>query len=448
MSNSAGSTAWGSTGGFLMASIGFAVGLGNIWRFPYVTGENGGSAFVVVYLGCAFLIGVPILMAEIMLGRRGGFSPPASIHDVASAAGLSRHWSWIGTLNVTTAFLIQMAYAVVAGWVLYYFFLALTGQMPGADSLTAKTAFDNVLLDVPTSIFWTVLALVTAGAIICAGVQQGIERAVKILMPTLFALLLVLFVFNLFAGGVPETLAYLFLPDFSKISADTFLAALSQAFFSIGVAMGGMMMFGAYLPKSISVAKCALIIVAADTGVALLAGLVIFPMVFNNGMAPDAGTGLIFLTLPLAFHQMWGGDVVAVLFFLLLSVAAVTSMVGLAEPITGTVMQWLKISRVKATLLATGTLLPFSIMSVLTYNHWADVALFGNSIGALVDYIPNQVFLPLGGLLIALLVAWFLPKHICADELAIETPRYFNIWYQLMRFVVVPAIFVILVTTI
>ena len=344
MSNNAGSTAWGSTGGFLMASIGFAVGLGNIWRFPYVTGENGGSAFVIVYLGCAFLIGVPILMAEIMLGRRGGFSPSASINAVAGDAGLSRHWSWVGVLNVTTAFLIQMAYAVVAGWVLYYFYLALTGQMPGADSLTAKATFDNLLLNVPTSIFWTVLSLVTAGAIICAGVQQGIERAVKILMPTLFALLLVLFVFNIFAGGVPETLAYLFLPDFSKISADTFLAALSQAFFSIGVAMGGMMMFGAYLPKSISVAKCALIIVAADTGVALLAGLVIFPMVFNNGMAPDAGTGLIFLTLPLAFHQMWGGDVVAVLFFLLLSVAAVTSMVGLAEPITGSVMQWLKVS--------------------------------------------------------------------------------------------------------
>ena len=179
-----------------------------------------------------------------------------------------------------------------------------------------------------------------------------------------------------------------------------------------------------------------------------MAGLVIFPMVFNNGMAPDAGTGLIFLTLPLAFHQMWGGEVVAVLFFLLLSVAAVTSMVGLAEPITGSVMQWLKVSRVKATLLATGTLLPFSIMSVLTYNHWADLSLFGNSLGALVDYIPNQVFLPLGGLLIALLVAWLLPKQMAADELAIEKPLYFNVWYQLMRFVVVPAIFIILLTNI
>ena len=379
------------------------------------------------------------------------FSTEDTIVAIASAAGdagLSRRWSWVGGLTVSTAFLIQMAYAVVAGWVLYYFYLALTGQMPGADSLIAKTAFDNLLLNVPVSIFWTVLALVTAGAIICAGVQQGIERAVKILMPTLFALLLVLFVFNIFAGGVPETLAYLFLPDFSKISADTFLAALSQAFFSIGVAMGGMMMFGAYLPKSISIGKCALIIVAADTGVALLAGLVIFPMVFNNGMAPDAGTGLIFLTLPLAFHQMWGGEVVAVLFFLLLSVAAVTSMVGLAEPITGSLMQWLKVSRVKATLLASGTLLPFSIMSVLTYNHWADLSLFGNSLGALVDYIPNQVFLPLGGLLIALLVAWLLPKQMAADELAIEKPLYFNVWYQLMRFVVVPAIFIILLTNI
>jgi NSS family neurotransmitter:Na+ symporter len=431
-----------------MASIGFAVGLGNIWRFPYVTGENGGSAFVIVYLGCAFLIGVPILMAEIMLGRRGALSPSASIDSAAKDAGLSGYWSWVGGLTVSTAFLIQMAYAVVAGWVLYYFSLAVTGDMPGVDSVTAKTAFDNLLADVPTSIFWTALALIVAGAIICAGVQQGIERAVKVLMPTLFALLLILFIFNLWAGGVPQTLDYLFIPDFSKISADTFLAALSQAFFSIGVAMGGMMMFGAYLPKSISIGKCALVIVAADTAVAILAGLVIFPMVFNNGMAPDAGTGLIFLTLPLAFHQMWGGDVVGILFFLLLSVAAITSMVGLAEPITGSVMHWLKVSRLKATLIATSSLLPCSIMSVLTYNHWAQVTLFGNSLGALVDYVPNQVFLPLGGLLIALLVAWRLPKALSEKELAIETSGYFNLWYQLMRFLVVPAIFLILITTI
>ena len=258
-----GGSAWGSRSGFILASVGFAVGLGNIWRFPYVTGENGGSAFVLIYLLCAFGIGVPILMAEFLLGRRAQRSPPFAIAAVAQESGLSVRWSWVGNLTILTAFGILMSYAVVAGWVLYYFYLALTGEMLASSATQAQLTFGELLADPLMLVFWGAVALLSAALIIAAGVQQGIERAVKILMPMLFGLLLLLMVFNVFTGGMPQALDYLFTPDFSKVDGSTFLAALAQAFFSIGVAMAGMMMFGAYLPKTISIAQSAVIIVAA-----------------------------------------------------------------------------------------------------------------------------------------------------------------------------------------
>lgn len=437
---------WKTRFGFLMASVGFAVGLGNIWRFPYVTGENGGSAFVLVYLLCAFGIGVPILMAEIMLGRRGRLTPPNSVRAVALESGLSRHWAAVGYLNLLTAFSILIAYGVVAGWVLYYLFQTLSGAMVGIDAAASAAQFDALLADVPTMIFWTLIALVIAGGIIYGGVQKGIERAVTILMPLLFALLTLLVGFNVVVGGMPATLDYLFSPDFSKVSPAMFLAAVGQAFFSIGVAMAGMMMFGAYLPRDIPIGRSAVTIVIADTFVALMAGLVIFPMVFHNGLDPAGGTGLIFQTLPLAFAQMPGGQWVGILFFLLLSVAAITSVVGLCEPLGAWLAERFGWSRHLASVVLTIVALLFGMVSVLSYNHWAQVTLFGQSLNAVMDFVPNQIFLPLGGLLIALFVAWFVKSELAAAELDLSNSRTYQIWHQLMRWVVVPAVAVILVT--
>jgi NSS family neurotransmitter:Na+ symporter len=441
-----GGSAWGSRSGFILASIGFAVGLGNIWRFPYVTGENGGSAFVLIYLLCAFGIGVPILMAEFLLGRRAQCSPPFAIAAVAQESGLSVRWSWVGNLTILTAFGILMSYAVVAGWVLYYFYLALTGEMLASSATQAQLTFSELLDDPPTLVFWGSIALLSAAWIIAAGVQQGIERAVKMLMPMLFGLLLLLMVFNVFAGGMPQALDYLFTPDFSKVDGSTFLAALAQAFFSIGVAMAGMMMFGAYLPKTISIAQSAMIIVAADTAVALLAGLVIFPMVFHNGLEVGAGTGLIFQTLPVAFARMDGGAVVGAVFFLLLCVAAITSIVGLSEPVTGYVAERWQLTRRRATLAMFGTLFPFTVISALTFSTWSPVRLAGQSLDYWIEYLPNQVMLPVGGLLIATFVAWRLAQDISANELNFANPIWFSVWARLMRFVVVPAVFIILLT--
>lgn len=441
-----GGSAWGSRSGFILASVGFAVGLGNIWRFPYVTGENGGSAFVLIYLLCAFGIGVPILMAEFLLGRRAQRSPPFALAAIAQESGRSEKWSWVGKLTILTAFGILMSYAVVAGWVLYYFFLALTGNMLASSSTQSQSAFNNLLADPLALVFWGGVSLVSAALIIAAGVQQGIERAVKVLMPMLFALLVLLMVFNVFTGGMPQALDYLFTPDFSKVDGSTFLAALAQAFFSIGVAMAGMMMFGAYLPKTISIAQSAVIIVAADTVVALLAGLVIFPMVFHNGLDVGAGTGLIFQTLPVAFARMDGGATVGAVFFLLLCVAAITSIVGLSEPVTGYVAERWQLSRRRATLAMFGTLFPFTVISALTFSTWSPVRLAGQSLDYWIEYLPNQVLLPVGGLLIATFAAWRLDRNISASELSFTSEVWFTVWFRLMRFVVVPAVFIILVT--
>ncbi len=437
---------WNSRGGFLLAAIGFAVGLGNIWRFPYVTGENGGSAFVLIYLLCTFAIGVPILMAELALGRRGEASPPRALVNVARAGDLNTRWSWLGYLNVLTAFAILIVYGVVAGWVLHYLYIAIGSGFAGSTAITAVELFDAVLAQPILLIFWATIALSLAGGIISAGVSGGIERAVKILMPTLFLLLLVLMVYNIFAGGMPATLSYLFEPDFSKITGATFLAALSQAFFSIGVAMAGMMIFGSYLPKDVSIGRSAIIIVAADTAVALVAGLVIFPMVFHNQLDVAAGTGLIFQTLPVAFAQMWGGQIVAALFFLLLSVAAITSIVGLMEPISGTIAEEFGCSRRRAAFASVASLLPFCVISALSFNHWQPVEMAGRSLANWLDYVPNQLLLPVGGLLIAVFVGWRVPVAISKEELGLTAQQGFAAWFALMRWLVVPAVLLILVT--
>jgi len=364
----AGGAHWSSRFAFLMASVGFAVGLGNIWRFPYVAGENGGAAFVLVYLACAFGIGVPILMSELLIGRRGQGSPPSAMASLAAANGRSRQWRWVGGMGLLAAYTIEIVYAVVVGWVLWYLFKAVTTGFAGVDAAVAEAEFAAVLDSNLGMLLWTLVGLSITGLIIYAGVKDGIERAVSIMMPTMFLLLLGLAVYNVFAGGFGQAVTWLFTPDFSKISFATVLAAVGQAFFSIGVAMAGMMVYGAYLPRSISITQSVLIIVFADTMVALLAGLVIFPAVFHNGLDPAAGAGLIFQTLPVAFAQMPGGYLFGVLFFVMLSVAGITSMVGLVESVTAWLEDRFALPRHKSALLVVGSVACFSVLSTTCWQ--------------------------------------------------------------------------------
>jgi NSS family neurotransmitter:Na+ symporter len=441
----AGGAHWSSRFAFLMASVGFAVGLGNIWRFPYVTGENGGAAFVLIYLGCAFAIGVPILMAEVLIGRRGQGSPPAAMATLAQKHKRTRNWGVVGGMGLLAAYTIEIVYAVVVGWVLWYLFKALTTGFVGIDGAVAEAQFAAVLDNNIGMLAWTLIGLAITGAIIYAGVKDGIERAVTVMMPVMFMLLVGLAIYNVFAGGFEDALAWLFTPDFSKIGFATVLAAIGQAFFSLGVAMAGMMVYGSYLPRSISITNSVLIIVLVDTGVALLAGLVVFPAVFHHGLDPAAGAGLIFQTLPVAFAQMPGGYLFSILFFLMLSVAGITSMVGLVESVTAWVEERFNLPRHKSALLVVGSIAVFSVLSILSYNVIDELRIGGRNFNDAMDYFSNQILLPLGGLFIAVFAGWAMSRESTRDELTTLGPHAFAVWHFLIRFVVPPAIAVIFV---
>ncbi len=433
---------WSSRWTFLMASIGFAVGLGNIWRFPYVTGENGGAAFVLVYLTCVVLIGIPCMMAEIMLGRRGASSPTVAVAAVAQESGKSTGWRFVGGIGLLAAFTIEIVYAGIVGWVLWYLYKAVVTGFAGYDGAVAATEFSGMLANTEGMLLFTLLGLLITGMIIYAGVKDGIERAVSIMMPSLFILLIGLAIYNVFAGGFWEAVTWLFTPDFSKIGPEVFLIAVGQAFFSIGVSMGGMMVYGAYLPKSVSISRSAAIIIFADTLVALVAGLVIFPAVFNNGLDPAAGPGLIFQTLPVAFAQMPGGHAFAVLFFVMLSVAGITSMVGLVESLIAHMEDRHTMARHKATLVIMGTVAALSIVSLLSYNVLDQVKVAGLNFNDAMDLLSNQILLPLGGLFIAVFAGWVMKTEYSKDEFAISQTLY-SVWRFTTRFIVPPALVVI-----
>ena len=436
---------WSSHLSFLLASVGFAVGLGNIWRFPYVAGENGGGAFVLVYVAFAFGISVPILMAEILIGRRGGLSPPGSMRAVAEQEGRSKNWRLVGHLNLLAAFIIEIVYSAIVGWVLWYLYKAVTTGFAGVDTVAAETQFNAVLADTPGMVFWTAAGLILTGAIVYFGVKDGIERAVTWLMPLLFLLLAVLVVYNVFAGGFATAVRWLFTADFSKITPRVMLAAIGHAFFSIGVAMAAMMTYGAYLPSRVSITRSVIIIISADTLVALLAGLVVFPAVFHHGLDPAAGPGLIFQTLPVAFAQMPGGYLFSILFFLLLAVAGITSMVGLIESLTAWLEEHRGFARHQSSLVVILAIGTFSILSILSYNVLSEWRLFGRDFNGAMDYFSNQILLTLGGLLIAVFAGWFISGKASREELALADPKLHAIWYFLIRYIVPPAVLLILV---
>lgn len=442
---STGNAVWSSRFAFIMASVGFAVGLGNIWRFPYVTGENGGSAFVAIYLLCTLSIGIPCLMAELMVGRRGGGSPPRSMAMVAQESDRSPKWMVVGGMGVLTAYTIAITYAVVVGWVLWYLARALLEGFVGFDTAVAESTFAGLLGDSQSMVLWTLIGNVIVGGIIYAGITSGIERAVTIMMPLMFSLLIGLSIYNYFAGGFFETLQWLFTPDFSKVTGATFLAAVGQAFFSIGVGMGGMMTYGAYLPRDFSIARGAATIVMADTCVALLAGFVVFPAVFHFGLDMASGPGLIFQTLPIAFAQMPGGGIFAILFFIMLAVAGVTSMVGLLESVTSWTQEKLSVSRQRSTVLVVGSVTCLSVISVLSYNIWEDYRLLGMNFNELTEALYDKILLPLAGLLVALFTGWFMRREHSEDELS-DDLKWFGPWRGLTRWIVVPAVALILFT--
>jgi NSS family neurotransmitter:Na+ symporter len=341
---------WSSTWGFLLAAVGFAVGMGNIWRFPYQLGENGGSAFLIIYLLCALAIGLPLLITEITIGRRGGASASQSVINVAAECGHSSRWGIIGNLGIFCAFVILSYYTVLSGWTLDYFVKAATGSFEGVDAAATSSMFSGLLANPWVLMFWNTVVHILIIIVIRQGVQSGLERAVKILMPALFGAIVVMVIYGVFAGDMTSTLKFLLEPDFSKITFGTLMRAIGQAFFSIGIGMGSLIVFGSYMPKDFSIPRSSTYVIFMDTGVAVLAGFAIFPLVFAYGLNPGGGPGLIFETLPLAFGQMPGGQFFGSIFFVLLITAALSSCLGLAEGVTNWLDEHMNVPRKKGVL--------------------------------------------------------------------------------------------------
>jgi NSS family neurotransmitter:Na+ symporter len=451
-----GSPTWSSRLAFFFAAVGAAVGLGNVWKFPYSAGEYGGGAFVLVYLAAAMAVAVPIVIAELLIGRRGRGSPIHAVGKLAEQAGASRAWQAVAWVNVIAGFLILTFYSVIAGWALAYVPKFATGLFASADAALADQEFAGMLASPLEMTVWHALFMALTAVVVAGGVERGIERAVSILMPSLFVMLMILVGYAAVAGDFAAALDFLFAVDFSKLKTGGILSAIGQAFFSVSVAMGIMIAYGAYLPKDVRLPRSAVYVALADTGVAILAGLAIFPLVFANGLDAASGPGLLFVTLPIAFGQMPAGMLFGTVFFVLIAFAALTSSIALLEPLVAWTAERTGLGR-RVVVSALGLLAwIIGLASVLSFNLWADFHPFGNlpllggkSVFDALDYLTQNIMLPLGGILIAVFVGWIMQRTATADEIGeASSSLVYRVWHLLVRFVAPLAIGVVLIYTI
>ncbi len=443
---------WGSRLGFLFAAIGFSVGLGNIWRFPYVAGEYGGSAFLFVYLACVACIGVPLLMTELTIGRRGRGSPTRAIRAVARESGASPAWGHVGTLAVICVFIILSFYTVISGWTFDYFVRSVLGDFEGITGEESAGVFASLMNNPGRLLFWHTVVNILIVLVVRRGVQAGTEQAVKILMPMLFVALVIMVIYGAVEGDLGGALAFMLEPDFSKIGFKTLMVAMGQAFFSIGIGMAAMITFGAYLPKDYSIPGSAVTIALADTGVAIIAGFAIFPLVFGFGLEPASGPGLVFQTLPIAFGEMPGGQFFGALFFFLLIAAAMSSCFGGAEAVVNWVDEHWGIERHKGVLYAGSGAWLLGFLTIMSFGEWSDYypldfipAFAGKTIFDTLDFVAANILLLVGGFLTAFFFGWLVPKSLKLDEMRLSDGPLFNFWRVMIRFVVPPVLLVCLV---
>lgn len=409
---------WSSQTVFILAAVGSAVGLGNIWKFPYITGEYGGGAFVLVYLLCVFLIGLPIMLSEIALGRAGKANPVRTMAKLAKESNSSKAWALVGFNSVMAGLLILSFYSVIAGLVIAYFFYSLFGSFSGISGEVAKQMFADSVANPWALLFWFSLALGLTLLIVARGIKNGLEKAVNFMMPALFIVLMILLVYAIFSGSFGESFAFIFAPDFSKLTWTGVLIALGQAFFTLSVGLGAMMAYGAYLDDKASIVKAGLWIVGLDTLVALLAGLVIFAIVFQQGLSPAEGPGLLFTTLPIAFGQMPGGWLFGSLFFALVIMAAISSTISLVEPSVAWMDQRFSIARSKSIWILGAIAWLLGVGALLSFNYWQDLKLLGSrNFFDSLDFLTTSIMLPVGGLFISIFMAWIIKPEIRGEQL-------------------------------
>jgi neurotransmitter:Na+ symporter, NSS family len=429
------STRWNSRISFIFAASAAAIGLGNIWRFPFIAGANGGGAFVLTYLVCVIILGIPLLIGEIVLGRMGRQNPVRAMAILAKQSNTSRHWGILGGITVLAGFLILTYYVVIAGWVVDYSWRALMGQFTHITEISAAQDFASLQASHWQMLFTDTLVVAAMMAIIFFGIKRGLERAVLIMFPALLVLLFLLLGYAMTTDGFDDGLKFLFHPNFEHYTGKTVLLALGQAFFSLNIAMGITMMFSAYLPEETSVTEAAISVAIADTGFALLAGLIIFPMVFTYQLSPATGPSLIFKTLPLAFSKMPAGSAVASLFFIMLFFAAFSSVIALFEPAVCWLVENHHVNRGKAVLILGFIVWLISLGTIGSFSYKHDFSLFGVTFFQAIDFFTSAIMLPIGGLLIAIFSGWFLTKKLLSDELQWNLKsRAYRTWQWLLRY--------------
>ena len=436
---------WSSRFGFILAATGSAVGLGNIWKFPYMTGVSGGSAFVLTYLLCIALIGVPILVMEWLIGRRAQKNPIQAMEHVALQEGRSRHWKWLGLVGILGAFLILSFYSVIGGWALDYLFRTGSGTFQGMNGEQTGAVFNGFLGDAGSLLLWHTVFMGLTMAIVAMGVTGGLERASRIMMPGLVLVLLILVGYGVTTGAAGRAAEFLFTPNWSAINGQVVLAALGHAFFTLSLGMGIMTAYGAYLGQNVNLLGTARTVVLLDTTIALMAGMAIFPLVFSHHLEPSAGPGLIFVTLPIAFGNMTGGTVLGALFFVLLSFAALTSSMSLLEPVVALLEEKTPLGRKSATLVAGSVIWLLGVASLLSFNHWSDIQIMGNNIFDFLDKLTSKFMLPLTGLGIIIFAGWFMNQDSIRRELGLEGLGY-TIWRIVSRFVAPLAVIAVFIS--
>ena len=445
---------WSSRWVFVLAATGSAVGLGNIWKFPYMAGKSGGGVFVLVYLVCIALVGLPILMTEIMLGRSGRGSPVNAIRKLIRESKANRAWAIIGWSGMLAGALILSYYSVIAGWTMAYTVKTVTGQLAGLPADQVAGQFDAFVADPLQLLVWHTAFMLMTSAVLARGLEHGLEKAVKFLMPCLLLLMLGLLGYAITTADFSAGVNFLFAPDFEKtLEPGVLVSAIGHAFFTLSIAMGSMMIYGAYLPDKTPIFGAATTVVIADTLVALCAGLIIFPIVFAYGLEPAEGPGLIFQTLPTAFAQMPGGVFWGTLFFVLLLFAAWTSAISLLEPAVSWALERFHLGRNLTSWLLGGIVWLAGILSLMSFSDWAfHFSFLGiskeNGVFDLIDILTSIIMLPVTGILIALFAGWVLKRKMIEELLGLPGEVLYQVWHMAVRYVAPIGVAIVMFTTI
>lgn len=441
---------FGSRIGAILAAAGSAVGLGNVWRFPYETGNHGGAAFILVYLGCVFIFGLPIMIAEFTIGRRSK-ACTGGAYDALAPGTL---WKWVGYLGVLTGFLILGYYSVVAGWTLEYIWQALAGGFAGKSSEDYVVMFQDFSQHPFRPLLWLFVILFITHWVVVKGVKDGIEKSSKIMMPLLFILIVLLAACSISLPGSEKGLEFLLKPDFSKVTPDVFLGAMGQAFFSLSLGMGCLSTYASYFGKKTNLGQTAMSVGLIDTFVAVLSGLIIFPAAFSVGIQPDAGPSLIFITLPNVFQQAFAGvpllaAVCSAAFYVLLALAAITSTISLHEVSTAFLHEKFRFTRSRAAVLVTSGAMLVGVVSSLALGEWSAFRICGLNMFDALDFLTAKIMLPVGGMFAALFVGWIIRKDIVKGEVTnygtLRAP-YYPVYRFILRFVAPVGILLIFVS--